>query len=143
MARRPRGESPHYVDLHVGGRIRDRRKALRLSLEGLAAAVGVTHQQMQKYETGANRVTVSMLYEIAGALGVWVGDFYDGLPAPGDMSRLDRKPRDQVERLLASPGGPELIGAFIALPPHVQQPLVAMARASMEQHADGEPARRS
>lgn len=130
MARRPRGESPHYVDLHVGGRIRERRKALRLSLEALAAALGITHQQMQKYETGGNRITVSTLYEIAGALGVWVGDLYEGLPAPGDVTRLDRTARDHVERLLANPDGLELLAAFIVLPPHMQQPLVAMARAS-------------
>lgn len=131
MARRPRGESPSYVDLHVGGRIRARRKALRLSLEALAAAVGITHQQMQKYETGGNRISVPMLYEIAGALGVWVGDFYEGLPDPADVARLDGARRDQLERLLASPGGPELMAAFIELPPHLQNPLVAMARASV------------
>lgn len=130
MARRPRGESPHYVDLHVGGRIRERRKALRLSLEALAAALGITHQQMQKYETGGNRITVSTLYEIAGALGVWVGDFYEGLPSPAILQDLDRTRRDQVERMLACAGGPELIAAFVALPPHLQKPLVAMARAS-------------
>lgn len=144
MARRPRGENPHYVDLHVGGRIRDRRKALRLSLEALAAALGITHQQMQKYETGGNRITVSMLYDIAGALGVWVGEFYDGLPHPGDVAGLDTTVRDQVERMLSSPGGPELIAAFIALPPHLQKPLVAMARASVtveQTHAATPPAR--
>lgn len=140
MARRPRGESPHYVDLHVGGRIRERRKALRLSLEGLAAALGVTHQQMQKYETGANRISVSMLYEIAGALGVWVGDLYEGLPTPVDVARLDPSARAHVERLMASPGGPELMAAFIALPVHLQTPLVAMAQASAAVEPAMEPA---
>lgn len=141
MARRPRGEGPHYVDLHVGARIRERRKALRLSLDALAAALGVTHQQVQKYETGGNRITIATLYEIAGALGVWVGDFYEGLPTPAAVCTLDRGTRENVEHLLASPGGPELVAAFIALPAHLQKPLVAMARASVSvEQAYGEPA---
>jgi len=131
MARRPRGEGPHYVDLHVGARIRSHRKALRLSLEGLAAGLGITHQQLQKYETGGNRITVPMLYDIAGALRVWVGDFYEGLPNPSDIARLEPGRRDGLERFLAAPGGPDLMAAFIALPPHLQQPLVAMARAAV------------
>jgi len=131
MARRPRGEGPHYVDLHVGARIRNRRKSLKLSLEGLAAGLGITHQQLQKYETGGNRITVPMLYAIAGALRVWVSDFYEGLPNPSDVARLEPKRRDCLERFLAAPGGPDLMAAFIALPPHLQQPLVAMARASV------------
>jgi transcriptional regulator with XRE-family HTH domain len=148
MARRPRGEGPHYVDLHVGGRIRSRRKALRLSLEALAAALGITHQQMQKYETGGNRITVPTLYEIAGVLEVWVGDFFEGLPHPAGVVQLDPEPRDQLERLLASPGGADLMAAFIALPAHLQRPLVAMATASVtveQTHAVGDaddPSRR-
>ena len=142
MARRPRGESPHYVDLHVGGRIRSRRKAMRLSLEALAAALGITHQQLQKYETGGNRIAVSMLFDIAGALDTWVGDFFEGLPAPADVAALDPRRRDQLETFLASPGGAELMAAFIALPIHLQTPLVAMARASVtvEVIAGGYPA---
>lgn len=131
MARRPRGEGPHYVDLHVGARIRSRRKSLRLSLEGLAAGLGISHQQLQKYETGGSRITVPMLYDIAGALRVRVSDLYEGLPHPSDIARLDPRRRDCVEQFLAAPGGPDLMAAFIALPPHLQRPLVAMARAAV------------
>jgi len=135
MARRPRGFGPHYVDLHVGGRIRSRRKSLSLSLEALAAGLGITHQQLQKYETGRNRVTATMLYAIAGALRVWVSDFYEGLPSPGEVARLEPRRRDCLERFLAAPGGPDLMAAFVALPPHLQQPLVAMARAAVSVEA--------
>lgn len=131
MARRPRGEGPHYVDLHVGARIRSRRKSLRISLEGLSAGLGITYQQLQKYETGGNRITAPMLYAIAGALRVRVSDLYEGLPHPTDVARLEPRRRDCLERFLAAPGGPDLMAAFVDLPPHMQQPLVAMARAAV------------
>lgn len=130
MARRPRGETPHYVDLHVGRRIRLRRKAARLSMEALAAVLGVTHQQLQKYETGVNRMTASTLYEIAGALETTVESLFEGLPRPSAVAVLDSRGSERLERFLSSPGGAELMAAFVELPEHLQQPLVAMARAS-------------
>ena len=60
--------SPNPVDLHVGGRIRMRRKLLGVSQERLADDLGLTFQQVQKYERGANRVSASKLYEIAKSL---------------------------------------------------------------------------
>jgi transcriptional regulator with XRE-family HTH domain len=115
-------------------------------MDALAAELGVSHQAMQKYETGANRISVPVLYAIAGALRVWVGDLYEGLPPPADVSRLPPRTRDQLERFLASPGGPQLMAAFIALPRHLQKPLVAMALASagvdqlqLDPHDPGEP----
>ena len=63
-----RGEGPHPVDRHVGLRIRMRRKEMGISQERLAEALGITFQQVQKYERGANRVSASKLYEIAAAL---------------------------------------------------------------------------
>ena len=61
--------SPNPIDLHVGGRIRMRRKVLGVSQERLAEALGLTFQQVQKYERGSNRVSASKLYEIARFLG--------------------------------------------------------------------------
>lgn len=98
-------------------------------MEALATELGVTHQAMQKYETGATRVSAPMLYEIAGALRIWVGELYEGLPSPADVSRLPPRTRDQVERFLAAPGGAELMSAFLALPRSLQRPLVDMALA--------------
>ncbi len=81
-----------------------------------------------------------MLYDIAGALRVRVSDLYEGLPHPSDIARLDVRRRDCLERFLAAPGGPDLMAAFVALPPHLQQPLVAMARAAVvTEHAMSEP----
>ena len=70
---------PHPVDRHVGLHIRMRRKALGVSQEKLAEALGLTFQQVQKYERGTNRVSASKLYEIARALQTTVGFFYEGL----------------------------------------------------------------
>src|SRR5512145_2081507 len=77
--------SPNPVDRHVGLRIRMRRKELGVSQERLAEAVGITFQQVQKYERGANRVSASKLWEIAAALKTPVAYFYDGL---GDQEAL-------------------------------------------------------
>ncbi len=70
---------PNPVDLHVGARIRMRRKILGVSQERLADDLGLTFQQVQKYERGANRVSASKLYEIAKSLQSPVGYFFEGL----------------------------------------------------------------
>ena len=72
-------DGPHPVDRHVGLRIRIRRKEVGVSQERLAEALGITFQQVQKYERGANRVSASKLWEIARALNTGVGYFYEGL----------------------------------------------------------------
>jgi transcriptional regulator with XRE-family HTH domain len=73
---------PNPVDLHVGARIRLRRRMQGVSQEKLADALGLTFQQVQKYERGANRVSASKLYEIAAALRAPVAYFFDGLADP-------------------------------------------------------------
>ncbi len=76
------GRSPNPVDLHVGGRIRMRRRLLGVSQELLADDLGLTFQQVQKYERGANRVSASKLYEVAKSLQTSIGYFFDGLNDP-------------------------------------------------------------
>jgi transcriptional regulator with XRE-family HTH domain len=72
------------IDAHVGERIRLRRTELGLTQEQLAEALDVSYQQVQKYETGANRVSAGRILEIARKLGVDVGYFFDGLSDEGD-----------------------------------------------------------
>ena len=75
------------LDIHVGARIRLLRKERGISQTALAEAVGLTFQQIQKYERGFNRVSASRLHQIAGALEVPLAIFFEGLPtagAPGD-----------------------------------------------------------
>ncbi|CAP55344.1 helix-turn-helix domain-containing protein [Gluconacetobacter diazotrophicus] len=70
---------PSPVDVHVGGRIRLRRTLMGLSQERLGDALGLTFQQVQKYERGTNRVSASRLYELSEVLDVPVSFFFDGL----------------------------------------------------------------
>lgn len=78
--RKPYPSEIHNVDVHVGQRIRLRRKFLGFSQTKLGDALGVAFQQMQKYERGTNRVSASMLYGISKVFNVPVSYFYDGLP---------------------------------------------------------------
>lgn len=69
---------PHPVDAHVGGRVRLRRTYLGFSQERLANSLGLTFQQIQKYERGMNRISASKLFELAVLLDVPVGFFFEG-----------------------------------------------------------------
>lgn len=70
--------NPDPVDIHVGGRVRLRRTLLSMSQEKLASALGITFQQVQKYENGTNRVGASRLFHIAKVLKVPVSFFFEG-----------------------------------------------------------------
>lgn len=81
----PRGrkaatKKAHPIDVHVGGRVRLRRTLLGMSQEKLGAAVGLTFQQIQKYERGGNRMGASRLYQFSRILGVPISYFFDDLP---------------------------------------------------------------
>ncbi|MBE7218089.1 MAG: helix-turn-helix transcriptional regulator [Caulobacteraceae bacterium] len=78
--------TPDPIDIHIGQRIRARRKALGVSQERLAAALGLTFQQVQKYERGANRVSGSKLWHIAESLQTAVSAFYEGLMIDGALA---------------------------------------------------------
>src|ERR1700754_69370 len=71
---------PNPIDVHVGQRIRQRRTLLGMSQEKLAEAIGLTFQQVQKYERGANRVGASRLFDLARVLEVPVSFFFDDIP---------------------------------------------------------------
>ena len=73
-------DGPHPIDKYVGGRIRGRRMGIRISQTKLGEAIGVTFQQIQKYESGANRVGASNLAKIAKALSVDVAFFFEEMP---------------------------------------------------------------
>ena len=75
--------SPNPIDIHVGTRVRLRRQVMKMSQEKLGDQLGVTFQQVQKYERGANRVGASRLWKMSQVLDVPVGFFYDGLEEMG------------------------------------------------------------
>lgn len=72
---------PNPVDIHVGSRVRLRRTLLGMSQEKLGEAIGLTFQQVQKYERGANRIGASRLYELSRVLDVPISFFFDDMPA--------------------------------------------------------------
>lgn len=78
----------HPVDVHVGKRIRHQRWMKGITQQQLAEQVGIKFQQIQKYETGANRVSASRLWDIAHAMNVPIGFFFDGLD-PETTDRVD------------------------------------------------------
>lgn len=86
-AQRPRRgrrklDGPHPTDVHVGARVRLRRTLLGMSQEKLGEALGLTFQQVQKYERGANRIGASRLLELSQVLEVPVGFFFEDMPDP-------------------------------------------------------------
>ncbi|HLY81236.1 MAG TPA: helix-turn-helix transcriptional regulator [Caulobacteraceae bacterium] len=109
---------PNPVDLHVGARIRLRRRMQGVSQEKLADALGLTFQQVQKYERGANRVSASKLYEIATALQAPVSYFFDGLADPSTDEGGVTRPSDEqtVHTFLMTAEGLELAKLFPGLP---------------------------
>lgn len=87
---RPKLGKPSPVDMHVGARVRLRRTLLGMSQEKLGDAIGLTFQQVQKYERGANRIGASRLYDLSQVLDVPVSFFFDDMPAGGsERSRSD------------------------------------------------------
>ena len=83
----------HKTDIHIGRRVRERRVAMGLSQSELAEGLGISFQQVQKYESGANRISGSRIWDIATLLRVPVGFFFDGL----EIS-LDATAEDQAEQ---------------------------------------------
>lgn len=85
---------PHPVDLHVGRQVRTRRLQLGYSQSDLAQALGVTFQQIQRYESGANRISASMLWRIARFLRADAADFFEGLDQPDRTDASCTEPDD-------------------------------------------------
>lgn len=124
----------HKVDIHVGERIRARRRSLGMTQEALASAIGLTFQQVQKYERGANRVSASMLYEIAKALNTGIGHFFEGLPATEDPDAAFDESTVILQRLLALEEGVQLAATFPRLrSAAVRRKVVALVQALVDE----------
>ena len=113
------------MDVALGAAVRIRRRTIAMSQEALAEQCGVSFQQIQKYENGANRISFSRLVQIARALRCRVVDLMDVLDTPGqeqggDMDLLGR---------MRTPGALELLAAFERLPPEARNSLVSFMRA--------------
>jgi transcriptional regulator with XRE-family HTH domain len=111
MEKNTRFTAPNPIDLHVGGRIRMRRRMQGVSQERLADALGLTFQQVQKYERGANRVSASKLYEIATSLKTPAAYFFEGLADPSEED-VSAGAEQTIHAFLMSPEGVELASLF-------------------------------
>ncbi|WP_144574281.1 helix-turn-helix domain-containing protein [Agrobacterium sp. DE0009] len=83
-------KKPNAVDVHVGALIRSRRKVVGMSQEKLGDALGITFQQVQKYEKGSNRVGASRLQQIADTLGVSPAYFFEDAPSHGVSNNVEK-----------------------------------------------------
>ena len=113
-------KAPNPVDKHVGSRVRMRRLMLGMSQEKLGGALGLTFQQIQKYEKGANRIGASRLQQIATILQAPVSFFFEGAPASpgaagatGEFAEVDIP--DYSTTLLSTSDGLALAKAFMRI----------------------------
>jgi transcriptional regulator with XRE-family HTH domain len=123
------GRGPNPIDRHVGLRIRMRRKELGISQEKLAESIGLTFQQVQKYERAANRVSASKLWEMSRALTTNISYFYEGL---GDGVEIpgSNLPRETLQDFLLTPEGMELATVFPKVPKgRVRRKILDLVRA--------------
>lgn len=116
----------HPVDEHVGKRIRQRRWLIGVTQQQLAERVGIKFQQIQKYETGTNRVSASRLWDIADALDVPVTFFFDGLPARDRDDAGQRE--DCVDTLFDDKEALDLVRSYYAIPENQRRRLFELAR---------------
>ena len=126
---------PNPIDIHVGGRVRFRRMLLGMSQEKLGERLGLTFQQVQKYEKGINRIGASRLFDLSQVLGVPVQFFYD--EAPGGYEQpsssqpgfADRQAESYIVEFLNSRDGLELNKAFVRITdPKVRRSTVDLVR---------------
>lgn len=124
---------PSEVDKHVGVRIRLARQLKQMSQEKLASELGITFQQVQKYERGRNRVSAGRLFQLCQALDVELNFFFDGLElntgAAGDAER--------VESFMGSPMGVELAAALANIPDaSLQRSLLRLIQAAGDERGE-------
>lgn len=115
----------HPVDIHVGKRIRHRRWMVGMTQQQLAEKVGIKFQQIQKYETGMNRVSASRLWDIAEALSVPINYFFEGVDGKAEEETSNQVPAGD---LLADKEALELVRSYYAIPENQRRRLFELAR---------------
>jgi transcriptional regulator with XRE-family HTH domain len=112
----------HAVDAHVGKRIRHRRWMVGMTQQQLADKVGIKFQQIQKYETGMNRVSASRLWDVADALGVTISFFFEGLSETQSAAMLAQGD------MMADKEALELVRSYYSIPEAQRRRLFDLAR---------------
>lgn len=121
------GKAPNETDVAVGQRVREFRKEANLSQTALADQIGVTFQQVQKYENGTNRIGSGRLVQIARALDVPITTLFDGLARPADKRRTRTA---RLTELSAVPTASKLLQAFSKISdPVLEADVVNLVRA--------------
>jgi transcriptional regulator with XRE-family HTH domain len=126
----------NLIDTHVGSRVRLRRMLLGMSQEKLGESLGLTFQQVQKYEKGVNRIGASRLFDLAQVLGVPIQFFYDEIGAAGadganhqGQGFAERPAETYVVDFLSSRDGLELNKAFVRITdPKVRRSVIDLVR---------------
>jgi transcriptional regulator with XRE-family HTH domain len=125
---------PNPIDVHVGSRVRMRRMLITMSQEKLGDSLGLTFQQVQKYEKGSNRIGASRLFQIARVLGVPISFFYEGLSGDGEGGgEIDQAEADQSAfelDMLSSSEGIQLNSAFFSIrDPKIRKKILDLVKA--------------
>jgi transcriptional regulator with XRE-family HTH domain len=125
---------PNYIDVHVGSRLRMRRQLISMSQEKLGELLGITFQQVQKYEKGTNRISASRLFYAAKILGVPVQSFFEDLPAVDNDPGFSEPSGDNtVMTSLMNAEGIQLAKAFRDADSSTKRKLIAtLARAIVD-----------
>ena len=118
----------HPVDVHVGKRVRHRRWMVGMTQQQLGDIVGIKFQQIQKYETGMNRISASRLWDIAQALDVSISFFFEGFEEAGVEAAPAAAAEIQRGDLLADKEALELVRSYYAIPEAQRRRLFDLAR---------------
>ena len=125
-------KQPNPIDIHVGSRVRVRRMMLGMSQEKLGEQLGITFQQIQKYEKGANRIGASRLQHIARIFNVPVSFFFEDAPGPAPSGAVgfgEARETDHVVDFLSTTEGIQLNTAFVRIKdPKLRRRLIELVR---------------
>ncbi|MDY8107844.1 helix-turn-helix transcriptional regulator [Fulvimarina sp. 2208YS6-2-32] len=132
-------KTPNPIDIHVGSRVRLRRTMMGQSQEKLGEALGITFQQVQKYEKGTNRIGASRLQRISEVLNVPVSFFFEDAPSTGGAIEGMREPDggDYVVDFLSTSEGLQLNKAFVRISdPKVRRRVVELVRSLADDRSE-------
>jgi len=126
------------IDKKLGQRVRTRRLEIGMSQESLADLLGVTFQQVQKYEKGVNRIAASRLHDIAAALGLPVAKFFEGIGGKASAGGVAESSRDYIDDALATPEGAQLMALFASIKSRkVRKQVLDLVKALTEEASEG------
>jgi DNA-binding XRE family transcriptional regulator len=118
---------PNPIDVHVGGRVRMRRIEIRMAQQVLGDHIGLTFQQVQKYEKGTNRIGASRLQQIGKTLQVPASYFFEGAPGGWEGGEASNRTSDALVGLLGTREGQTLVNCFRRIPdPDIRRSFVAL-----------------